>query len=71
MKKKLMLQDISLEVLLQLYLLVMILSQKLHMVRLHIISENDSSLSLAFRTEARDMTYDDVDNPEVSFDIMG
>ena len=32
---------------------------------------NDSSLSLAFRTEARDITYDDFDNPNASFDIMG
>ena len=33
--------------------------------------KNNSSLALAFRTEARDMTYDDVDNPDASFDIMG
>ena len=26
---------------------------------------------MAFRTEARDITYDDFDNPNASFDIMG
>ena len=33
--------------------------------------KNDSSLSLAFRSEARDMTYHDFSDQGASFDIMG